>query len=92
MRRFCESTGTLPVRNDLVDAQLRFAARPDVMPIFQQQVKTLPPDLVQSVTIPKFTQINTAFTDEIEQLTARGQAVDKTIANLNAAIQKNLAA
>jgi ABC-type glycerol-3-phosphate transport system substrate-binding protein len=92
MKRFCETTGTLPVRNDLVDAQLRFASRPDVMPVFQQQVKTLPPSLVQSVTIPKFTQINTAFTDELEQLTSRGQAVDKTIANLNAAVQKNLAA
>jgi ABC-type glycerol-3-phosphate transport system substrate-binding protein len=91
MRRFCESTGTLPVRNDLVGAQLKFAARPDVMPIFQQQVKTLPADLVKSVTVPKFTQVNTAFTDQIELLTARGQAVDTTIANLNAAIQKNLA-
>ena len=90
MKRFCEMTGTLPVRNDLVGAQLKFASRADVMPIYQQQVKTLPPDLVRSVTIPKFTQINTAFTDELEQLTARGQSVDQTIANLNAAVQKNL--
>lgn len=90
MKRFCEMTGTLPVRNDLVDAKLNFAARADVMPIYQQQVKTLPANLVRSVTVPKFTQINTAFTDEIEQLTARGQSVDKTIANMNAAVQKNL--
>ena len=89
-RTFCETTGTLPVRNDLVGAKLSFASRPDVMPVFQQQVKTLPPDLVKSVTVPKFTQINTAFTDEIEQLTARGQSVETTIANMNAAVQKNL--
>lgn len=90
MKRFCEATGTLPVRNDLVDAKLSFASRPDVMPLFQQQVKTLPSQLVRSVTVPRFTQINTAFTDELEQLTSRGQAVDKTIANLNAAVQKAL--
>jgi ABC-type glycerol-3-phosphate transport system substrate-binding protein len=91
MKRFCETTGTLPVRNDLVSANLDFAARPDVMPIFQQQVKTLPADLVKSVTVPKFTQINTAFTDEIEQLTARGQSIETTIANMTSAVQKNLA-
>jgi multiple sugar transport system substrate-binding protein len=91
MKRFCEQTGTLPVRNDLVGADLKFATRPDVMPIFQKQVTTLPANLVKSVTLPKFTQINNAFTDEIEQLTARGQSVDKTVANLNAAVQKNLA-
>jgi multiple sugar transport system substrate-binding protein len=89
MQRFCEATGTLPVRQDLVDAKLQFNIRPDVMPIYQEQVKTLPGDLVKSVTLPKFTQINNAFTDQLEQL-VRGQSVDDTISNLNSALQQQL--
>jgi multiple sugar transport system substrate-binding protein len=89
MQRFCESTGTLPVRQDLVSAKLDYTIRPDVMPVYQEQVKTLPGDLVRSVTLPKFTQINNAFTDQLEQL-CRGQSVDDTISNLNTAVQQQL--
>ena len=42
MQLFCEQTGVLPVRNDLVDAQLNFTTRNDLMPVFQKQATTLP--------------------------------------------------
>lgn len=60
MQLFCEQTGVLPVRNELVDAKLNFAARNDLMPIFQKQATTLPEKLVKTSTLPAFPGINQA--------------------------------
>ena len=51
MQYFCEKTTVLPVRNDLADAKLAFAARPDLMPVFQKQATTMPEALVKTSTL-----------------------------------------
>jgi ABC-type glycerol-3-phosphate transport system substrate-binding protein len=89
MRRFCEISGTLPTRTSLVDAKLDFASAPALMPVFQRQATTLPPDLVKSVTVPKFTQINNGFTDQLEALVT-GTSVDDTIGAMSSTLQDNL--
>jgi len=89
MQAFCEKTGTLPSRTSLSEAKLNFAISPELMPIYQQQAKTLPTDLVKAVTLPKFTQINTGFVDQIDGL-LRGKSVDETLKAMSDTIAQNV--
>jgi ABC-type glycerol-3-phosphate transport system substrate-binding protein len=89
MRAFCEITGSLPTRTALADAKLDFQVAGDLMPVFQRQATTLPPDLVKSVTLPGFTDINTVFTNELEALVG-GQSVEETLAKMTQGVQDNL--
>jgi ABC-type glycerol-3-phosphate transport system substrate-binding protein len=89
MRSFCEITGSLPTRTALADADLAYQAQPALMKVFQQQATTLPTDLVKQTTLPKFTQINTAFTNELEAL-CKGKSVDDTLGAMTSAVQQNL--
>ena len=90
MRTFCEQTGTLPSRTSLSEAELAFQVSPELMPVYQQQAKTLPTHLVKSVTLPKFTQINNGFVDQIGGL-LRGTSVDDTLKAMTDTIGENLA-
>jgi ABC-type glycerol-3-phosphate transport system substrate-binding protein len=87
MRLFCEQAGTLPARVSLADADLDYAVRPDLMKIFQQQAKTLPTDLVRQTSLPKSTQINQVFVEELEALVARGQDAATTLGNMTSKIE-----
>jgi len=87
MRAFCEQTTVLPVRTDLVDAELDYQVRPDLMPVFQQQATTIPDRLVQTCVLPQFAAINDALVQELEACFGGGQSVDDTLANLQTAIE-----
>ena len=91
MKMYCEQAGTLPARVSLADADLAYAVRPDLMKIFQQQAKTLPTDLVRQTSLPKSTQINQVFVDELEALVSRGQDSATTLKNMTGKIQPLLA-
>jgi len=91
-KRFIEATTTLPTRTALVEADLDYEVAADLMPVFQQQATTLGPELVQASTLPNFTEINSTFVEQLEALTARGQAPDETLRNLQAGVTEALQA
>jgi len=91
MRYFCEQSTVLPVRNDLVDAKLGFAVRPDLMPVFQQQATTMPPELVRAATSRAFAGINQALVDNLDQyLSTPSSSTDAVVQSLTAGIDKAL--
>ena len=91
MQYFCEQTTVLPVRNDLADAKLSYATRPDLMPVFQKQATTMPVPLVKTTTLPSFPGINQALIDNMDQFLSNPSAtVDSVVSGLTAAIQKSL--
>jgi multiple sugar transport system substrate-binding protein len=93
MQTFCEQTTVLPVRKDLVDAKLKFAVRPDLMPVFQQQATTMPEGLVKVSTSKSFTGINQALIDNMDQYLGNPSAsTDSVIQSLTGSIQKALRA
>ncbi|WP_049562076.1 ABC transporter substrate-binding protein [Nonomuraea sp. SBT364] len=92
MKQFCEKTTVLPARKDLADRHLDYAVRPDLMPVFQQQATTMPPDLVKLVTLPGFAGVNDALVQHLEAYFAGGQSPDDTIAGLTTALKKAVAA
>lgn len=81
-RSFCEEAIELPTRRSLVGADLDFAVRPDLAPVFVAQATTLIPEDVAQVTAPDFGQINTALQDQLELCFVGGQSVEDTIAAL----------
>lgn len=91
MQTFCEQTTVLPVRNDLVDATLTYAVRPDLMPVFQKQATQMPDQLVRTSTMPGFPAINQALVDNMDQFLGDPTAsVDSVVRSLTGAIEKAL--
>jgi len=91
MQLFCEQTGVLPVRNDLVDATLKFTTRNDLMSVFQKQATTLPEKLVKTSTLPAFPGINQALVDNMDQyLSDPSSSVDTVIGALTKGIEQAL--
>ncbi|MBL7253495.1 ABC transporter substrate-binding protein [Paractinoplanes lichenicola] len=93
MQAFCERTTVLPVRKDLADAKLAYAARPDLMPVFQQQATTMPEGLVKAATSRAFAGINQALVDTMDQYLSNPSAgTDDTVRALTDGVQKALKA
>jgi ABC-type glycerol-3-phosphate transport system substrate-binding protein len=90
MERFCVEAGTLPTRVSLAEKQLPYKVAPELFSTFTAQAKTLPADLVKATTLPKFTQINTVFTEELEKLVRGKQNVADTMRNMSDGVQRNL--
>ena len=93
MTMFCEQTGELPVRKDLVNAKLDYAVRPELMAVFQKQATTMPSALVKVSTAPAFPGINQALVDNMDQyLSNTSSTTDSVIQGLTASIEKALKA
>ncbi len=93
MATFCEQTTVLPVRTDLVDAELKYAVRPDLMPVFQKQATTMPAGLVKASTVPAFPGINQALIDSMDQyLSSASSTTDSVVQALTSGIEKALQA
>lgn len=89
-RLFCEKTGTLPTLKSLTNAKLKYAVRPDVMPVYVKQATTLPTRLVQEVSIPGFTEVNNAMVTQLEAFLVSGQSATSTLKNMDSAVAKAL--
>jgi multiple sugar transport system substrate-binding protein len=87
MRAFITSAQFLPVRTALMNQKLDYALRPDAMQVFVEQARTIPGHLVRTVTMPVFSKINAAMTDELDLTSTAGQAPATTAKNLDAAIR-----
>ena len=93
MAMFCEENTVLPVRTDLVDAELKYAVRPDLMPVFQKQATTMPAGLVKVSTVPAFPGVNQALVDNMDQYLSNPSATtDSIVSALTTAIEKALKA
>lgn len=91
MASFCGAAMVLPVRNDLVDAELTWATRPDLMPVFQKQATTMPANLVAVSTSSAFPAVNQVLVDTMDQFLSKPKSdLDATIAALTAGIEKAL--
>lgn len=82
MKRFCEATNLLPTRTDLVEQELDYKIRPDIMPVFVDQSTTITPEYTRAVTVPDFTQVNNAFVDQLESFIIGDQSPDDTLGNI----------
>lgn len=83
MKRFCEATNLLPTRNDLVEQNLDYEIRPDLMPVFVDQSTTITPEYTRAVTVPDFTQVNNAFVDQLESFIIGDQSPGTTLSNID---------
>jgi multiple sugar transport system substrate-binding protein len=91
MAYWCEQNTELPTRNDLVDAKLKYAVRPDLMPVFQQQATTMSPGLVKTCVTPAFSGINQALIDNMDQYLSNPSATaDSVIQGLTSGINRAL--
>jgi ABC-type glycerol-3-phosphate transport system substrate-binding protein len=82
MKSFCEATNLLPTRSDLVEQQLEYEIRPDLMPVFVDQSTTITPEYTRAVTVPDFTQVNNAFVDQLEGFIIGDQSPGATLGNI----------
>ncbi len=91
MKYYCEQATVLPVRNDLVETELAFSVRPELLPVFQQQAATIPEKLVQESTSRAFTGINQALIDNMDAYLADPDSdTDQVIESLTSAIEQAL--
>ncbi|SED25117.1 multiple sugar transport system substrate-binding protein [Rhizobiales bacterium GAS188] len=86
MRDFVTSAQFLPVRKSLMTERLPYALRPDAMEVFVKQSSTIPSHLVRTVTMPVFSKINVALTDQFDlaftsdqDATATAKAIDTRV-------------
>lgn len=86
MRDFVSSAQFLPVRKSLMAEKLPYALRPDAMEVFVKQSATIPSHLVSTVTLPSFSKMNAALTDQLDlaftsgqDATATAQAIDQQV-------------
>lgn len=78
MKYFCEQAVELPTLKTLVNEQLNYAFRPDVVKVCAQQATTINDTIVKECTIAGFADINTALQDQLE-LAFHGQNAPATL-------------
>jgi multiple sugar transport system substrate-binding protein len=86
MRLFCEKSLELPTLQSLVGEKLRFAVRPDLMPVYVDQSTTLTADDVKQTTVPFFGQVNTLLQDQLELAFRGRQDTDATLRKIAAGV------
>jgi ABC-type glycerol-3-phosphate transport system substrate-binding protein len=84
VKQFDEMANYMPVRNDLLDQKINYRVRPDLMGIFQQQIKTLPPDYVAFTARSYSAGIGTIILEETTKMNLSGQSVEETAKNIDA--------
>ena len=83
MRAFVSAAQFLPVRASLMQQGVTYATRPDAMKVYVQQASTIPEHLVRTGTLPNFSRINAAMTDELDLAFTSGQDPTTTARNLS---------
>jgi multiple sugar transport system substrate-binding protein len=84
LRMFDEMGNYLPVRLDLSEQKINYATRPDLMRVFQEQVKSLPADFVAYVGRSYSSGLGTIVTEEMTKLVTAGQSPEDTAKNIEA--------
>jgi ABC-type glycerol-3-phosphate transport system substrate-binding protein len=91
MRSFISAAQFLPVRRSLMGETLPYALRPDAMAVFVEQSATIPDSLVSTVTLPNFSKMNVALTDQLDLAFTSGQTPAATAAAIDQQLRAVLA-
>jgi len=83
LRMFDEMANYLPVRLDLAEQKINYKTRPDLMAVFQEQVKTLPMDYVAYVGRSYSGGISTIVLEETTKMMTAGQSPEDTAKNID---------
>jgi multiple sugar transport system substrate-binding protein len=86
MRLWCEATTELPTLQSLVDTQLDFPIRPELMTVYTRQATSITPEDVQQLSSPAMAAITTVLTDELELAFVEDRSTDATLAALDSGI------
>jgi multiple sugar transport system substrate-binding protein len=92
MREFVIAGQFLPVRKSLMDEAIQFKIKPELMPVFVQQARTIPEHMARTEVLPKWSEINVKLNDELDLAFTSGQSPEATAKNLEAAVKQILAA
>ncbi|GAA0310508.1 ABC transporter substrate-binding protein [Kineococcus aurantiacus] len=68
MGAFCAAATVLPTRRDVDPASLRYAVRPDLMPLYVEQATAIREPLVQQVVVPSFSAVNAQLRDRLDEV------------------------
>lgn len=90
MADFCAKTNVLPTRTALAGKELPFADRPDLMKLYVQQAQAINPDDVAQVTVPAFSGINNVLVEQLERAFRSKTDPGKVVADMSAAITRQL--
>jgi multiple sugar transport system substrate-binding protein len=82
IKLFDEMANYVPVRSDMTDMKLEFQVRNDLMQVFHQQIKTLPPQFVAYVARSYSSGIGTIISEETSKLMLEGQTPEQTAKNI----------
>jgi multiple sugar transport system substrate-binding protein len=91
MRDFVSAAQFLPVRRSLMTEALPYKLRPEAMQVFVEQSATIPAHLVGTVTIPAFSKINAALTDQLDLAFTSGQDAATTAKAIDQQVRAVLA-
>ena len=86
MESFCRDASLLPTRGDLLNADLDFAVRPELGPIFAAQASTVRPEDVAQVASPSMSAIIPVLKDQLDRSFAGSQDTGATLAALQSGI------
>ena len=92
MQDFITSAQFLPVRKSLMTGALPYALRPEAMDVFVKQSATIPDHLVSTVTLPSFSKMNAALTDQLDLAFTSGQTAEATAQAIDEQVRAVLAA
>jgi ABC-type glycerol-3-phosphate transport system substrate-binding protein len=84
VKQFDELANYMPVRNDLLDQKINYRTRADLMGVFQQQIKFLPPDFVAYTSRSYSGGIGTIIREEATKMGLQGQSPEDTAKNIDA--------
>ncbi len=90
MREFVSQAQFLPVRSALMAQPIDYELRPDAMAVFNQQATTIPKQLVETVTLPKFSRISAVLADQLDLAFTSGQSAEATAKAMDERIQSVL--
>ncbi len=91
-RDFVVRAQFLPVRKTLMAADLPYTLRPDAMAVFKAQTATIPTAMVATETLPAFSKINAALTDQLDLAFTSGQDAATTAKAIDERVQAVLGA
>lgn len=88
MKAFTAATNELPTLKTLSGDAVKFAVRPDVMPVFVDQAATIQPSDVKQITSPAMSTISTALQNQLDAAFVSGQSTSTTLSNLSSAVKQ----
>jgi multiple sugar transport system substrate-binding protein len=91
MRDFAAAALFLPVRRSLHADDVPFVSHRTQMKVFIEQMATVPPQLVRTVTLPSWNRMNQRMVDELELAFTSGQSADATVRNIERHVTQILA-